>query len=696
MTTQTKLPIFSTLDLDQIEPQLDALLTKNRAQLKSLLAQKTQPSFDNLMQPIEEMDDALQNLWAPVSHLHGVADSEKLRTVYKNCLVKLSDYQMEIMQNTALFKAVQAIHDHDSFQHLHVAQKKIIHNSLRDFKLAGVHLQEENKKRFSDLNQKLSQLSTKFQENLLDDTQSWSRQITDPAELSGIPEHAVAAAKQAALQKNMEGWLFTLEMPSYLAIISYADSEPLRREVYFANATRASDQSTNAKKWDNTQVMEDILRTRLEMAKLVGFKNHAEYSLATKMAKNPQEVLNFLQELSSASLEKARKELSELKQFVQEKFGITELNVWDLSYYSEKLRQEAYAISKEELRPYFPDNNVVNGLFTIIQRLYGMSFQEIKNPDVWDKQVKLFAIHDEQKNLRGYLYLDLYAREGKRDGAWMNDAYTRRQLPNKDIQVPIGFVTCNFNAPVGDDPALLTHDDVNTLFHECGHALQHLLTTVDYAEVAGIRGVPWDAVEIASQFMENWCWEKQGMDLIAKHYKTNQALPNDLFKKLIRAKNFQSAMQMVRQLQFALFDFRLHLEYDPAQKNQIQRILDEVREQLLVFPVPTWNRFQHSFSHIFGGGYAAGYYSYKWAEVLACDAFSLFEEKGIFDRKTGDAFLHTFLESGGSEEPMDLFIRFRGRAPKIDALLRHNGIKIAAEEKTSQMTSSPPLQTIQE
>lgn len=674
-TNKTTLPTFSNIKLDTFESELDLQLIKNRTQLKNLLAQKTPPTWETLLQPMEEMEDELQALWAPISHLHSVADSEKLREVYNACLIKLSDYQMEMMQNTALFHAIESIAESQNFKLLDTAQKKIISNALRDFKLAGVHLEPTAKKRFADLNQQMAKLSTKFQEHVLDATQSWSRHVTDAKELSGLPEHAIAAAKQTAELKKLSGWLFTLDMPSYLAVMTYADSEPLRREMYFAYTTRASDQGPDADKWDNGPVMKEILATRLEMAQLLDLKNYAEYSLATKMAKTPDEVLNFLQELSQASLKKARNELEELKQFTKEKYNHDNLSVWDLSYYSEKLRQHAYDVSKEEFRPYFPDTHVVPGLFAIIKRLYGMTFSKVENPDVWNEHVQLFSIQDEQKNLRGYLYLDLYARQGKRDGAWMTDAYARRKLLNGDIQTPIGFVTCNFNAPVGNDPALLTHDDVTTLFHECGHAVQHLLTTVDHSGVAGITGIPWDAVEIASQFMENWCWEKPGVDLIAQHYKTKESLPADLFNKLIRAKNFQSAMQMVRQLQFALFDFRLHLEYDPAKKeNQIQTILDEVRQTLLVFPTPDWNRFQHGFSHIFGGGYAAGYYSYKWAEVLACDAFSLFEERGIFDRKTGDAFLHTFLESGGAKEPMDLFIQFRGRPPKIDALLRHNGI----------------------
>lgn len=673
MTHLTTLPAFSQVNLATIGGELENLLNANRAQLKTLLEKNTDYSWDNVLQPLEDMDSAIQKLWTPVSHLHSVADSEAVRGVYNAGILALSDYQMEIMQNEALYHAVDTIKQNPTFAQLTQAQRKIIDNMLRDFKLAGVHLPPTEKKRFADLNQTLAKLSTKFQENVLDATQGWHKHITNESDLAGLPALAIAAAKQAAEQKQLTGWLFTLEMPSYLAVMTYADSAELRREMYFAYSTRASDQGPNAKQWDNTPVMQDILQTRLEMAQLLGFKNYAEYSLATKMAKTPHQVLDFLQELADASLAQAHQDFAELKDFADQHHQIDQLNAWDIAYYSEKLRQHAYAVSKEEFRPYFPADHVVTGLFTILNRLYGMTFTRVENPDVWDKHVSLFSITDEQQTLRGYLYLDLFARQGKRDGAWMTDAYARRKLANGDIELPTGFITCNFNAPVGN-AALLTHDDVNTLFHECGHAVQHLFTTVDYAGVSGINGIPWDAVEIASQFMENWCWEQQGVALIAKHYQTGVALPDTLFQKLVRAKNFQSAMQMVRQLQFALFDFRLHVEYDPKQPQQTQTILNEVRDQLAVFVTPEWNRFQHSFSHIFGGGYAAGYYSYKWAEVLACDAFSLFEERGIFDHSTGTAFLRTLLEQGGAREPMDLFVEFRGREPRVDALLRHNGI----------------------
>ncbi len=679
--TITALPSFSNIRLDAFEAELSQLLQNNLALLKKLTTQTVSYTWENLMAPMEDMDEKLQKLWAPISHLHSVADSEELREVYKNSLLQLSDYQMAMMQNTELFHAVEKLAASPSFHDLNIPKKKIITNAIRDFKLAGVHLNAADQKTFADLNQSLSQLSTQFQEHLLDATQAWTYHTTDSILLAGLPEHAISAAQQIASQKKLEGWLFTLDMSAYLAVMTYADSEKFRQDMYCAYNTRASDQGPHAKQWDNAEVMEKILATRHQMAALLGFNNYAEYSLATKMAKTPEEVIQFLRQLSHASLEKAQHEFEELKAFAKTQYNATHLNPWDIAYYSEKLRQHAYDVSKEAFRPYFPDTTVVSGLFNIIHKLYGVTFKAIKNADTWHESVTLFEIHDDAKNsVRGYLYLDLYARTGKRDGAWMNDAYSRRQLSNGDIQVPIGFVTCNFNAPVGNDPALLTHDDVTTLFHECGHALQHLLTTVDEAGVAGITGIPWDAVEIASQFMENWGWEKTGIDLIAAHYQTQEPLPISLFDKLVKAKNFQSAIQTIRQLQFSLFDFRLHLEYDPDQADQIQRILDEVRAELFIFPIPTWNRFQHSFSHIFSGGYAAGYYSYKWAEVLACDAFSLFEENGVFDPKTGQSFMQTFLESGGAKEPMDLFITFRGRPPKIDALLRHHGIKLTTAE----------------
>jgi oligopeptidase A len=666
------LPTFN-IDLDQVQPNLKAMLDKHRVELKQLLA-ADHFSWDTLMQPMEEMDNELNNFWSPVGHLHAVMNSDKIRATYKPCLEMLSEYGMEISHNNELYKAIQSVAESAEYETLNDEQKKVIENTLRDFKLAGVHLDDAKKKRFADLDKKLTKLSSQFEDNVLDATHAWSQLVTDKEKLSGLPEHAIAEAKQAAEEKKLDGWLFTLDMPSYFAVITYADDEASRKLIYEAYVTRASDQGPNANEFDNTQTIEEILKAKHELAGLLDFNNYAEYSLATKMVKKTNQVLDFLNQLADASLERAKQELQELKDYALEKHGKKTLHAWDISYYSELLRQEKYAISAEDFRPYLPEPVVLKGLFQTVQNLYNIRIEQVKNADAWKPEVKLFSIHDDNNTLRGYFYIDLYARTGKRGGAWMDDCRVRRTSAENTLQLPIAFITCNFSGPVGNKPALFTHDEVVTLFHEFGHSMQHLMTKISRSDVSGINGVPWDAVEIASQFMENWCWEKQGLDLIAKHYETNEPLPQDLYEKLIKAKNFQSAMQMIRQLQFALFDFRLHLEYDPSVENQTQEILDEVREKLFVFPTPEFNRFQHSFSHIFAGGYAAGYYSYKWAEVLACDAFARFQEEGIFNPQVGKDFLQTFLERGGVDEPMDLFIKFRGRKPEVDALLESSGI----------------------
>jgi len=450
--------------------------------------------------------------------------------------------------------------------------------------------------------------------------------------------------------------------------------QALREEMYHAFVTRASGQEPNANRWNNTAVITDILKTRLEIVRLLDFQNYAERSLATKMVKKTKDVLDFLQKLIAASQDKAKEEFEALKQFAKSELGMQKLEAWDIAYASEKLRQARYDISQEDLRPYFPEHKVVSGLFSIVHKLFGITVKEQSDVDTWHPDARCYAIYDNSDTLISYFYTDLYARENKRGGAWMDECRVRRRTDNGNTQLPVAFVTCNFNAPIGDDPALFTHEDVLTLFHEFGHSLQHMLTKIDCADVSGINGVPWDAVEVASQFLENWAWEKESLAMISEHYQTKAPLPDALFDKMHNAKNFQSALQMIRQLEFSLFDFRLHMEFDPKEESQVQRILDEVRQKISVIPAPAFNRFQNSFAHIFAGGYAAGYYSYKWAEVMASDAFSLFKEKGIFDKTTSQKFLTTFLESGGAKDPLDLFITFRGHEPKIDALLKEKGI----------------------
>jgi oligopeptidase A len=491
--------------------------------------------------------------------------------------------------------------------------------------------------------------------------------------LAGLPETAMTLAKQTAESLDKQGWMITLQFPSYMALMTYADNRELRKEHYTAFATRASDKGPNAGEWDNSQIMEQTLALRHEKAQLLGFNNYAEYSLATKMAEKPEDVTGFLEDLADKSWRHARKDLSELKQFAKEHYGINHLQAWDMGYFSEKMRQHYYQLSQEKVKVYFPVTRVIPGLFSVVEKLYGLIITEITDFDSWHQDARLFQISDENNELRGQFYLDLYARPKKRGGAWMDDCVGRKKSGDT-IQIPVAYLTCNFTPPIGDDPALLTHDEVLTLFHEFGHGLQHMLTQIDHLSVSGINGVEWDAVELPSQFMENWCWEKQALELISGHYETGEKLPEDLFQKMLAAKNFQAGMLMVRQLEFSLFDFRIHQQYNPNKGGQIYKTLNQIREQVAVIHPPEFNRFAHSFSHIFAGGYAAGYYSYKWAEVLSSDAYSLFEEKGIFDQTTGKSFLHHILEKGGSQDAMQLFVAFRGRKPNIDALLRHNGI----------------------
>ncbi len=669
------LPAFSEIKPEHVEPALDTILKENRERVAELVSQKTAHTWKNLMAPLEDLDDRLGQMWSVVGHLNAVMSNDELREAYDKCLAKISNYATEMGQNKNLFIAIKSLVEGPEYQLLDFAQKKILENELRDFELAGVNLPPEAKKTYGQLQEQLTLLTAKFEHNLMDATQNWTKLITDEADLAGLPELTVQLAKEAAQAKGLEGYLFTLEQPSYVAVVTYANSREFRHEMYNAYVTRSSDQGPNAKKWDNTPVMHDILIARKKLAQVLGYGNYAELSLVQKMAKDPEEVLHFLNSLALASIKSAREEFKQLQNFAKEKYGIDKLEAWDIAYFSEKLREHRYDISQEALRPYFPEDQVVSGLFAIVKKLFGITIEEIKNVEVWHPDVKFFTIYDSQGVVRGQFYLDLYARSNKRGGAWMDECRVRRKT-NSHLQIPIAYLTCNFNRPAGDKPALFNHEEVQTLFHEFGHGLHHLLTKIDYAGVSGINGVPWDVVELPSQFLENWCWEKEAFQYISKHYQTGETLPDDLFEKMLKAKNFQSAMQMVRQLEFAMFDFHLHLYFnDQDDHAQIQRLLDKTREEICVIPVPEFNRFQHGFSHIFAGGYAAGYYSYKWAEVLSSDAFSRFEEEGIFNRETGQLFLDTILEHGGAKDPMELFVAFRGRPPSIDALLRHSGIQ---------------------
>ncbi len=666
------LPAFSLIKPEHIEPAIDHLLATGRKQTGELLGGTQKFTWENLVTPLEQLDDRLGRAWSPVSHMNSVVNSEPLRQAYNACLPKLSDYATEMGQNETLFAAYKAVAE--SSQPLDEAQRKLLENTLRDFRLSGVDLPAEKKSRFSQISQELSTLTSRFEENLLDATNSWSKLITDRKLLEGLPQSALDLAAQTASQRNQcDGWLLTLEFPSYMPVMTYADNRSLREELYKAYATRASDQGPDAGNWDNGEIMEQILALRHEQSRLLGFANYAECSLARKMAESCDQVMGFLEDLAHRSYPQAVRELEQLQQFAQEHYGITQLEAWDIGYYSEKLRQYLFDISQETLKPYFPETRVLPGMFAVVNRLYGIEIVEVDGIDSWHQDVRFFEIRDREGELRGQFYLDLYARPNKRGGAWM-DGCIDRMFTESHGQVPVAYLTCNFSPPIGDKPALLTHVEVETLFHEFGHGLHHLLTRVDYPGVAGINGVAWDAVELPSQFMENWCWEQEALTLFSGHFETGEPLPEALFEKMKAARNFQSGMQMVRQLEFSLFDFRIHREYDPQRGGQIYETLEQVRRQVAVVQPPPENRFAHGFTHIFAGGYAAGYFSYKWAEVLSADAYSLFEEKGIFDQPSGNAFMTNILEKGGSEDAIDLFVAFRGREPRIDALLRHSGI----------------------
>ncbi|ENC6435513.1 oligopeptidase A [Aeromonas veronii] len=674
LLTMDSLPPFSQIKPEQVQPAVIQAIADCKQKISDVLAQRDPHTWDSLIAPLEEVNDRLSRIWSPVSHLNSVLNSEALREAHDACLPLLSEFQTYVGQHEGLYQAYLALSQSDDFPLLSGAQRKEIQNTLRDFRLSGIGLPAEAQQRYGEIQARLSELASRFSNNVLDATQGWHKLVADEAELAGLPDSVRAAARQMAELKGKEGWLFTLDIPSYLPVMMYADNRELRAEMYEAFTTRASDQGPNAGKWDNSAIMSELLTLRRELAQLLGFANYAELSLATKMADKTEQVVSFLTDLAAKSLPQGKAELEEIRAFAAEQHGQSELAAWDLAYYAEKLKQHKFSISDEQLRPYFPASKVVKGLFEVVKRVFGMKVRERLGIDTWHPDVRFYDIFDADDELRGSFYLDLYAREHKQGGAWMDVCLGRRYRQDGSLQKPVAYLTCNFNGPVDGKPALFTHNEVVTLFHEFGHGIHHMLTRIDVAGVAGINGVAWDAVELPSQFLENWCWESEALAFISGHYEAGEPLPADLLEKMLTARNFQAAMQMLRQLEFALFDFRLHQEFDPANPAQLPALLDEVRSQVAVMTPPAFNRFQHSFSHIFAGGYAAGYYSYKWAEVLSADAFSRFEEEGIFNPATGQSFLKNILEKGGSKEPMELFRAFRGREPKVDALLRHSGI----------------------
>lgn len=665
------LPPYSAIKPEHVEPAVDQILADNRAALAALLAgQDGTPSWKGLVLALDELGERLGRAWSPVSHLNAVCNSAELRNAYEACLPKLSEYWTEMGQNRALFQAYEALAASPEAAGFDVAQKTILEHALRDFRLSGIDLPTDKQQRYGEIQMKLSELGSRFSNQLLDATQAWTKHVTDEAALAGLTDSARAQMKQAAEAKGLDGWLITLEFPSYYAVMTYADDRALREEVYTAYATRASDQGPNAGQNDNGPVMAEILDLRQELARLLGFAHFADLSLATKMAETTPQVLGFLRDLAQRSKPFAARDLDELKAFAAER-GVADLKSWDVGYFSEKLREQRYSISQETLRAYFPIDKVLTGLFAIVQKLYGIEIRELSGFDTWHPDVRLFEIRENGEHV-GRFFFDLYARANKRGGAWMDGARDKRRNARGELVAPVANLVCNFTPAVGDKPALLTHDEVTTLFHEFGHGLHHLLTRVEHAGASGINGVAWDAVELPSQFMENWCWEPEGLALISGHYQSGEPLPQDLLDKMLAAKNFQSGLMMVRQLEFSLFDFELHATHGDGRS--VLDVLEAVRDEVAVMRPPAFNRFANSFAHIFAGGYAAGYYSYKWAEVLSADAFSRFEEEGVLNPATGRAFRDAILARGGSQAPMVLFVDFRGREPSIDALLRHSGL----------------------
>jgi oligopeptidase A len=661
----TALPAFDRIKAADVETTIRELLSRNRAEVATLEGQPN-PTFENTVLPLEQLAHRLSRTWSPIGHLNGVLNSDELRASYNACLPLLSNYWTDLAQSEPLYRAYSAIAANES-DRLAPAQRRVIERALEDFRLAGVGLPADRKARYKDVVQQLALLGAKFEENVLDSMNAWTRHVTDEAELAGINSVIVEQARARAAEKGVPGWLFALEQPTYVAVMTDADSESLRRDFYEAWSTRASERGPSAGQFDNTDVIKQILALRHEAAKLLDFPNYAAYALATRMAPSTQAVFDFLRQLAQVARPAAQREFAELEAFAGRK-----LNAWDVGYYAEKLQAKLFSITQEELRPYFPLPRVLEGLFSVAGRLFGVNIEERKDIPLYHADARFFEIRDASGRALAGFYLDACARSKKRAGAWMDDCVGRKDFG--DASVPVAYLVCNFLPASPGQPPLLTHDDVVTMFHEFGHGLHHMLTRVGYPSIAGINGVSWDAVELPSQFLENFAWRSEVLDTMARHYQTGEPLPADKKAQLLGSRTFQAGLATVRQLEFALFDFRLHAEYDPAQGPRVAPILEEVRREVAVFALPEWNRMPNNFGHIFAGGYAAGYYSYKWAEVLAADAFAAFEEQGVFDRKVAQRFLDSILSQGGSKKALDAFVDFRGRAPDVNALLKQQGL----------------------
>ena len=670
------LPRFADIRPEHVAPAIDQLLSENNALIERLGADQQPPGWENFVAPLDDANERLSRAWGQVAHLNAVMNTAELREVYNANLPKISQYFAGLSQNEQLYARHKALHEAPVFATLSREQKKIVENELRDFRLGGAELQPQAKAEFKQVREQLDQLSSRFNDNLLDATNAYSWVVRDADELLGLPPDVIEAAAVAARADGVEGgWKFTLHMPSYLPVMQYADHRVLRERLYRAYVTRASE--LGEARWDNTPLIQQILRLRKRLANLLGFGSFAELSLEPKMAQSPAEVLAFLNDLAARVRAYAQRDYEELKGFARDRLGLSGLRSWDISWASEKLRLERYAFSEQEVKQYFPESKVLPGMFRLVERLYGVRIVPSQAP-IWHPDVRFFDIRDGSASdaLVGQFYVDLYARPSKRGGAWMDDAITRKRQ-NKGLQTPVAYLNCNFSPPLPGKPALFTHNEVITLFHEFGHGLHHLLTRVEHRGVSGINGVEWDAVELPSQFMENFCWEWEVVRGMSAHPDTGAPLPRELFDKMLAAKNFHSGLQSVRQLEFALFDMHLHYDFDPDGADTPLALLQRVRRQVAMVIPPEYNRFPNSFSHIFAGGYAAGYYSYKWAEVLSADAYSLFEEMGVLSPQAGERFRREILGVGGSRPALESFVAFRGREPSIDALLRHSGMTVA-------------------
>ena len=672
LLSETELPRFKELELEHIEPAVNQVLAENRQAIDALLAADVLPDWDNLIMVLDNLEDRVDNLWSTVSHLFSVNNSGELREIYNRCLPLVMEYSTELSQNNELYRRIKDLRERAVELQLSTSQVKVLDDYLLEFTLAGVALEADKKARFKEVAKQLSQLSTRFSNNVLDATHSWSRHVTDEQQLSGLPDVALRAAKDAARQKGLEGYLLTLDFPCYQAVTSYADNEDLRKDIYTAFVTRASDQGEANREWDNAPVIDEILAVRRQKADLLDFENYAELSLANKMADSVDRVLEFLSELIIKGKPVAEREFSELQNFAAS-LGKDELHAWDVAYFSEKLRKRLFDISQEELRAYFPVDRVKAGLFEITGQLFGISIEPNPGIETWHPSVETFDIVKDG-TVVAHFYIDLYTRDSKRSGAWMHDCRTRRLLNDGSLQLPAAYLVCNFTEGRDNKPALLTHQEVTTLFHEFGHGLHHLLTRENSLRVSGIHGVAWDAVELPSQLMENWCWNAQSIGLISAHHETGEPLPAEMLGKMLKARNFQAGLQMMRQLEFGLFDFELHRGLANLQPGYVRDTMQRVRDKTAVIRAPEFNRFENSFSHIFAGGYAAGYYSYFWAEVLSADVFSRFDNDGILNGQTGRSFLDKILSRGGGARALELFKDFMGRDPQIDALLAQKGI----------------------